>query len=131
MNDHTIKHMELIQAVITRMAQNSFALKGWSVIIVAALFALSSSEADGRFAVLALFPALMFWGLDAYYLRQERLFRKLYDAVRGDNPPAPFTMNTSPYVGQVASWWRTAWSVTLGWFHGVIVVTILVVVVAP
>ena len=131
MNDQTIKHLELIQAVITRMAQNSFGLKGWSVVLVAALLALASTETDARLAALALFPALMFWGLDAYYLQQERLFRKLYDAVRGDHPPTPFSMDTSAYRAQVASWWRTAWSVTIGWFHGVIVTTVLIVVWAP
>jgi hypothetical protein len=34
------KHLELIQAVISRMAGNSFLLKGWSVTLAAALLAL-------------------------------------------------------------------------------------------
>ena len=34
------KHLELIQGVINRMASNSFQLKGWSVVLVSALFAL-------------------------------------------------------------------------------------------
>ena len=29
--------------------------------------------------MIAFLPALVFWILDAYYLQQERLFRKLYD----------------------------------------------------
>jgi hypothetical protein len=41
------------------------------------------------YAGLALFPALAFWGLDAYYLRQERLFREVYRAVGSQvQPPA-------------------------------------------
>ena len=27
-------------------------------------------------------PVIVFWGLDAYYLLQERLYRSLYDRVR-------------------------------------------------
>ncbi len=35
------KHLEFLQAVITRMAGNSFLIKGWSVTLVAALLALT------------------------------------------------------------------------------------------
>jgi hypothetical protein len=42
------------------MAGNSFLLKGWSVTLAAALVALAAKDADLRFAVIALFPALMF-----------------------------------------------------------------------
>ena len=34
------KHLELIQGVINRLSTNSFLLKGWSVVLVSALFAL-------------------------------------------------------------------------------------------
>ncbi len=122
MNEHTIKHLELIQAVVTRLAQNSFAYKGWAIIIVAAIFALSGKEAKPQYLLIALLPTVAFWGLDAYYLRQERLFRKLYDAVRKAAPTdlesGPFSMDTSPYNGQVATWWGTCWSKTIGWLYG-------------
>ena len=38
------KHLELIQGVITRLAQNSFLLKGWSVTLVAAILTLASKN---------------------------------------------------------------------------------------
>lgn len=119
MNEHTIKHLELIQAVITRLAQNSFAYKGWSVVIVSAIFALAAKEISPRYLLIALIPTLAFWGLDAYYLRQERLFRKHYDAVRmtvhADLVRNPFSMDTSPYSDQVATWWAICRSKTLRW----------------
>ena len=37
-----LKHLEMIQAVITRMAKNSFLLKGWSITLTAAIFALGT-----------------------------------------------------------------------------------------
>jgi hypothetical protein len=40
--DAQIAHLQMIQAVITRMGSNSFLLKGWSVTLVAALFALAA-----------------------------------------------------------------------------------------
>ena len=35
------KEIDLIQAVITRMAQNSFYMKGWCITLVAVIFSLS------------------------------------------------------------------------------------------
>jgi hypothetical protein len=134
MNEQTIKHLGFIQAVITRLAQNSFAYKGWSITLVAGIFALAVKEASLQYplVLVALLPTVAFWGLDAYYLRQERLFRKLYDAIRAapqaDLEANPFTMNTSPYDTQVPSWWSTCWSKTIGWLYGPITLVILLVI---
>jgi hypothetical protein len=70
-----------------------------------------------------------FWGLDAYFLRQERLFRKLYDAVRvPESPVEPFSMNTRPYLDAVESWIDTALSLTLLPFYGVMVLVGLILI---
>ena len=60
----------MVQAVITRMAGNSFFIKGWSVTLVAALFALAVANTSPSFVYLAYFPTFMFWALDAYFLRR-------------------------------------------------------------
>ena len=123
-----IAHLQMIQAVITRMAGNSFMIKGWSVTLVAALFALAATNTNGLFVYLAYFPAFMFWALDAYFLRQERLFRKLYDHVRGSEGGAvDFSMSTQPFDEHVDATWDVAWSHTLRLFHGTITATIVVV----
>ena len=77
-----IKHLEFIQNVISRMASNSFMLKGWAVTLVAAVFALSSKDADKSYFLVAYIPIFVFWFLDSYYLQQERLYRHLYDMIR-------------------------------------------------
>ncbi len=76
------KHLELVQGVINRMASNSFMLKGWAVTLVAGLFALAGKDMDKLYFLVAYVPIIIFWGLDAYYLLQERLYRSLYDKVR-------------------------------------------------
>lgn len=76
------KHLELVQCVINRMASNSFMLKGWAVTLVAGIFALAEKDADKLYFLVAYVPIIIFWGLDAYYLFQERLYRSLYDKVR-------------------------------------------------
>ncbi len=100
-----LKHLEMIQVVINRMANNSFLLKGWSVTLTAALFALAAKGSNPVFILLAWVPALMFWGLDGYYLRQERLFRKIYDKVRKikDDSGIDFSMDTRPHNAEVVS----------------------------
>lgn len=76
------KHLELVQGVINRMASNSFMLKGWAVTLVAGIFALAGKDTDKLYFLGAYVPIIIFWGLDAYYLLQERLYRSLYDKVR-------------------------------------------------
>jgi hypothetical protein len=119
-----LKHLEMIQAVINRMAHNSFLLKGWSVTLTAALLALAASNAKPQLILVALFPATMFWGLDGYFLWQERLFRSLYDYVRATDL-VDYSMDTRSCLTGTAGWWRTTVSKTLLAFHGVIVLAIV------
>ena len=75
------KEIDLIQAVITRMAQNSFYMKGWCITLVAAIFSLSDGAAREHVYLPLAIMVMAFWGLDAYYLRQEKAYRMLYDHV--------------------------------------------------
>lgn len=121
-------HLQMLQSVITRMSTDSFLLRGWSVFLVSALFALAASGSQELFVYLAYFPAIAFWLLDAYYLRQERLFRKLYDRVRTqDEADVDFSMDTSVVEKEVDSWAGVAFSATLRIFHGTVIGSILVV----
>ena len=72
-----LKHLEFIQGVINRMANTSFLLRGWSITVIAALFALSTKERELSLSVLALFLTTVFWFLDAFFLWQERLYCEL------------------------------------------------------
>lgn len=93
-----LKHLEFIQAGIGRMAANSFLLKGWSVTLVAALFALAAKDANSKYFIVAYLPVAVFWVLDAYFLMQERRFRALYDDVRTrQHDVIDFSMDTSRF----------------------------------
>jgi hypothetical protein len=129
MEDRKIKHLEMIQNIINRMASNSFLLKGWNVILVSALFALAAKDQYLAFVYLAYFPAIAFWILDGYFLWQERLFRALYDHVRveTDDKKIDFSMNTKPFLKNVNSWVETIFSNTLLIFHGTVIASIILV----
>lgn len=116
-------HLEMIQSVINRMANNSFLLKGWSTTLISALLALTAIK-----PWIALLPAFAFWFLDGYFLHQERLFRKLYDDVRVKNDnDIDFSMNTLPFINSVDNWLKVTLSKTLRIFHGVIILAVAII----
>lgn len=125
-----IKHLELIQGVINRLASNSFLIKGWSVGLVSALFALSAGNVNSAFVLIAYVPVLVFWGLDGYFLWQERLYRALYDRVRGlSESEVDFSMNVTTVRGQTPGWTSAVFSITLAAFHGVLLIAVVIVMV--
>lgn len=128
------KHLELIQGVINRLAGNSFLLKGWSVLLVAALLTLvARRQPEDAWGLLGIpfLPALIFWGLDGYFLWQERLYRKLYDHVRVQSEDnIDFSMDTRAFKTdpEAKTWPKAIFSITLILFHGAVLVSILAVI---
>ena len=121
------KHLEFIQNTITRMAHNSFLLKGWSVTIVSALFVIAA-VADPAIFLIGFLPVIVFWILDGFFLYQERLFRALYDEVRTKNEEEiDFSMDTKRFRGGRQSWWSSFWSRALWPFHGVLFAVVLII----
>ena len=123
-----LKHLEFIQSVVNRMASNSFLLKGWGVTLVAALFALAAKDSDKTYIVVAYFPVIVFWILDAYFLSQERRFRNLYDGVRAKKEDEiDFSMDTRPFMDARSSWPAAFFSRTLLIFYGSMVLLMIFV----
>lgn len=119
-----LKHLEFIQQAINRMASNLFLLKGWTVTLIAAMFALAAKESKDLYFALAYFPALMFWLLDGYFLSQERRFRSLYDHVRIlDESAIDFSLDTQPFKAMPARnrWSHAMLSSTLLIYYGALV----------
>ncbi len=122
------KHLEMILRIVDRLSTNSFLLKGWSVVLVSALFALAAKDAKVLFVYLCYFPAIAFWGLDGFFLWQERLYRQLYDKVRAQREEdIDFSMDTSSVCGVTKPWVETCFSKTLLAFHGTVMGTIILV----
>jgi len=94
MDPDKIKHLEFVQAIITRMNTNSFQIKGWNITILSALLAIYASTKNELFIIISLVPTLSFWLLDSYYLMQERKFRGLYKDITGTTNTQP---NLKPY----------------------------------
>lgn len=132
MSDEKMKHLEMIQNIITQMANNSFLLKGWVVTLLAGIFALSWNQDGFLHYLLVYIPVFMFWFLDAYYLKQERLYRGLYDQVRQMNnasisfsmvPPLISTNNSYSYMNVLFSKTEAGFYIPL-----MLLITIIIVV---
>jgi len=118
-----LKHLEFIQKTIERMATNSFLLKGWSLTITTALIAVSVKEQNIKFLFISILPIFVFWFLDSYYLKQEKLFRRLYDEVRiKEEKNIDFSLRTNGEEAICSSFF----SLTLLLFYLSIIVLIII-----
>ena len=113
LTERHIQHLGMIHDVIRRLADNSFSVRRWTLVTVGALIALAVRADEPILAYVSLGPALIFWGLDGYYLRQERLFRRLYDRVR-KNPDSvePFAMWAPDWASPRESYRSVVFSIT-------------------
>ncbi len=73
------KHLEIMQGVIQRMAENSRSCKLWCITLVSAVLVLVARTGEPRHALIALAPAVLLCILDSYYLALERNFRRSYE----------------------------------------------------
>lgn len=114
------KHLEFLQAVINRQAGNSFLIKGWSVTVAALIYGYALKQRAGQVATTGVVVFAAFWWLDAFYLRQERLFRCLYDRARVPASSVElFSMDTRPYRTEAqAAWPQVLFSPTLSVLYG-------------
>ncbi|MBA4419564.1 MAG: hypothetical protein C0391_00245 [Anaerolinea sp.] len=111
------------------MSTNSFLLKGWAVTLMAGIFILSSKDTNQQFFLMTFLPALIFWGLDSYYLHQEKLYRYLYNNIRLiDNYEQyndKFTLQTDK-IQDVPSWVCLLFSKTILPFYGILISGIII-----
>lgn len=102
MKESKLKHIDIVQSTISRMAQNSFAIKGWTITVLVGLFVFLQKDNFRNNMIIYLIPIIFFWVLDSYYLWQERLFRKLYnDIIVNVAEESDLSMNIIQYKTKV------------------------------
>lgn len=110
-----IAHLGMIQAVIARMAEESARMKQFALATMGIVASTAEATGSWPLALVGLALTLVFWGLDAQYLRQERRFRAHYDHVRQAPGPTDFAMaptaepRAGPGLGAALAGWSTAW----------------------
>ena len=101
-----------------------------------AFIGLAVNGSDGAYARIGAGIAVVFWGLDAYFLRAERRFRRLGSRVQVfDSKVTPFFMGATScdfFSELTVGKWRLRWlgtffSLTLLVFYGLLLGAELVV----
>lgn len=118
------KEIDLIQNCINRMANNSFILKGWVVSILAVVLSLAINKFNSLFLLCSvLIPLFCFWWLDAFFLRKENMYRKMYEWVlierKNGNLDFQYDLNPNRFKKEVPSFCEVMFSKTLFVFYGV------------
>ena len=80
MNESFLKTIDLLESCISRMAQNSFIVKGWTITLTGVILALVPETLDVRLiCIICSMLIISFWIVDALYLKNERKFRNKYE----------------------------------------------------
>lgn len=121
-----VDEIKIIQDIIKRMADNSFKIKGWTVTLIVITLIFKGQSNTNH--LLAFIPLVSFWILDTYYLRTERIYRKLYAWViknRSKGDEYLFDLNPKRFENDVDSYFSTMFSISLCMFYGGLLVLLL------
>ena len=74
------QELNMIQNCITRMAEDSFQLRKWymSMVFIGGGFCYQQNINPDPFMSILLVMTAIFWYLDTFFLRLERLYRRKY-----------------------------------------------------
>jgi hypothetical protein len=127
LREYMFKEIEIIQNIIKRMAFNSFIIKGWTITLITVTMLIKGGL---NLSLVVLFPLFMFWYLDAWFLQQERAYRKLYDWTINNRLLTDanlLDMNASSrFKNDIEHIYQIMASKTLGIFYGTILLIILI-----
>lgn len=100
-NEPRLKYFEMIQATIARMSGFSASAKAFTATLTTAVATIAVSLDQPQITLLALPVAAVMAAVDAQYLRLERGYRWLFNAVREekweDRPTFSMDVEASPH----------------------------------
>lgn len=106
-----VKHLEMVQVLIARMAGYGASFKSLCITLTTAVCGFGITLHRPLVILLALFPVLAFATLDAQCLRVERRFRLLFDVIRREPwdamPSFEINVAAAPHVRRrhvIRSW---------------------------
>lgn len=128
------KEIDLVQSCISRMANNSFLLKGWTVSLVAVVLAIIHEKINPiHISIILASIILCFWYLDAFFLRSEKMYRELYNWIiierLKNNTEKLYDLNTKRFEEKVDGIFDIMFSKTLRLFYGIpFIISIIILI---
>lgn len=102
------EYFKIIQNTINRLASNSFLIKAWTITLIGSISILTFSILNSIIFTVLIGIVIVFWILDSYYLKMERLYRELYqdnvdkfNVLNQRNEILLFDMKTERYTNKV------------------------------
>jgi hypothetical protein len=123
-----VKHLDMVQTVVGRMATQSATLKNYSITVTTAVCGFAVSLERPWVASLALLPIVIFGLLDTQYLRLERQFRSLFDLIRSEDwntmPTFEINRNRAPKISFIKA--LGSWSILS--FYALLAIGVLILI---
>ncbi|MET4215739.1 hypothetical protein ACVWWG_006963 [Bradyrhizobium sp. LB7.2] len=125
--DLRVKHLEMLQSLITRMAGYGASFKSYCITVTTTVVGFGFTLHRPLVSALAILPILAFAFADAQYLRVERRFRGAFNLIRAEGweqiPSFEINLDHAP----AQPYWSavTSWSI-LGFYGPLGIVAILI-----
>jgi hypothetical protein len=123
-----IKHPEMLQSLITRMAGYGASFKSYCITVTTAVIGFAFTLHRPAVAALALLPVIAFGVADVQYLRVERRFREVFNLVRKESwdtmPSFEINLQSAPSQSFLSA--ATSWSIV--WFYAPLAVGVVLAI---
>ena len=126
-----VRHLEMIQDVINRLATSSFLIRGWSMTVLTTTLLVSNTEkniASIHWVIPVIFIVIQLglWILDSVLVLRSRCFKNLYkDVVR--EKIIDFSMDISTQKGKNGcTIWEIFWGKKLLWLYWLQIIPALI-----
>lgn len=125
--EEELKFLEFLQNIIERNNTNSFQLKSMAVTIDAAILAIYLDRNNELILLVSIIITLIFWFIDAKYLKQERQFREVYNSYVDDRTSIQlFKMPINKFADGECSYISSLFSITITpLYFGLIIIFIV------
>lgn len=107
-----MKYLDQTQKIIQRLTVQSFAIKGFSFTFVGLIGNILKDTSNTFLISISVISVFVFWYLDTYYLRMERIYRVVENEYTQEKGLAYKNYDfTESYVGVAFS--KTIWPIYL------------------
>ena len=125
-----VKQLEMVQAIIARLGNHGATLKNYCLTLITAVCGFAITLHRPMVALLALLPIITFALLDAQFLRVERRFRGLFDALTREEWGVPPKFAINLRAAPPLSYWPIlgSWSILIYYIPLALAVTVVVLI---
>lgn len=123
-----VKHLEMLQGLISRMAGYGVSFKSYCITVTTAVIGFSFTLHRPSVVALALLPVIAFGVADAQYLRVERRFREAFNLVRKESWDAMPSFEINLIGAPAQSFLRAATSWSIVWFYVPLAIGVLLAI---